>query len=184
MNCPVCGKAVENGNKFCIWCGAMLKQNKNVIPNIFDLKDYDKTELIPYDEYTLSKNNRHANQTINYDYQRTSLDSEPVQSRSPVAPPDHSENSMVNNGEVKCYFENSIDSPRSVDPSERHELVFLTRSELVNGCTKELVIDDRAINIKIPPGMDLNTRMVIDDCGYIDKRTGKRGKLKIQFVID
>ena len=72
----------------------------------------------------------------------------------------------------------------TMDPSERHELVIITRAEAISGCRKIVEIDGSRLVIDIPPNFTARDSMVFPGYGYPDPATGERGKLKVQFLID
>ena len=75
--------------------------------------------------------------------------------------------------------------PKSkMDPSERHELVILTRAEAISGCRKTIEIDGSPLTIEIPPNFTPRDSMTFRGYGYRDSYTGERGVLKVQFLID
>ena len=69
------------------------------------------------------------------------------------------------------------------DPTERHELVILSEEEAQAGCRKTLDIDGRQLVIDLHPRYDADTSMFFEGYGYEDKTTGKRGMLKVDFLI-
>ena len=71
-----------------------------------------------------------------------------------------------------------------IDPLERHELVIVTRDELASGCQKALEIDSKIVVVDIPPYYDTSESMYFSGYGYEDKATGRRGSLKVDFMVN
>lgn len=74
-------------------------------------------------------------------------------------------------------------------PAEKHDtllnqLVFLTREEAANGCSKTIeTADGRTIKVNIPAGVQSNTHVDVDGQGRVDPATGKRGILRLSFSV-
>lgn len=74
-------------------------------------------------------------------------------------------------------------------PAEKHDtllnqLVFLTREEAANGCSKTIeTADGRTIKVNIPAGVQSNTHVDVDGQGRVDPATGKRGVLRLSFSV-
>ena len=71
-----------------------------------------------------------------------------------------------------------------IDPLERHELVIVTRAELASGCQKAVEIDGKVVVVDIPPYYDTNESMYFKGYGYEDKDTGRKGDLKVDFMVN
>lgn len=73
---------------------------------------------------------------------------------------------------------------RTVDATERHELVLLTREEAAAGCRKQIEIEGRILTIDVPANLGPKDSLYFEGYGYKDPATGHRGPLKVQFLID
>lgn len=87
--------------------------------------------------------------------------------------------------EIECVSMSvKPDKNYRVDPNERHELVFLTRDEAVEGCRKVIEVNGAKIAIDVPPNYKAEKAMIIKGYGHMNEETGERGNLKVQFLID
>ncbi len=71
------------------------------------------------------------------------------------------------------------------DATVRPRLVMLTREEARTGCIKTLAIDPgTTIDVVVPAGVDVTTKMDALGYGHFDEMTGQRGPLRLSFFID
>lgn len=82
-----------------------------------------------------------------------------------------------------------VPAPRTIeddDPTVRHYLVALTHEEARTGCTKTIKVNrstHETVEVLIPAGVDVNTKLDAQEYGYYDETTGKRGPLRLSFFI-
>ena len=73
------------------------------------------------------------------------------------------------------------------DATARPRLVMLTREEARMGCVKSVEVDRttrEAIEVQIPAGVYVNTKLDVMGYGNFDEMTGQRGPLRLSFFID
>lgn len=71
------------------------------------------------------------------------------------------------------------------DATARPRLIMLTREEARTGCTKTLRLDPTTtIEVDVPAGVDVNTKMDAPGYGHFDELTGQRGPLRLSFFVD
>ena len=66
-------------------------------------------------------------------------------------------------------------------------LVILTPAEAYSGCVKRIVVDKatrRTIEVNIPAGITIETKLDVPGFGYPSSTTGRRGPLRLSFFID
>ena len=64
------------------------------------------------------------------------------------------------------------------------QLVFLSREEAQNGCTKVIEVDGQKFQVTIPAGTNAGSKLDFPGYGYENARTGKRGILRLNFYVD
>ncbi|MBR3313335.1 MAG: hypothetical protein IKG18_04265 [Atopobiaceae bacterium] len=73
------------------------------------------------------------------------------------------------------------------DETVRSMLVILTPAEAYSGCVKRIVVDKstrRTIEVNIPAGITIETKLDVPGFGYPSSATGRRGPLRLSFFID
>lgn len=69
------------------------------------------------------------------------------------------------------------------DATARPKLVMLTRDEARTGCRKTVNVDGQLVEVSIPAGVDVNTKLDVPGYGRFDEFTGERGPLRLTFYI-
>ena len=202
--CPNCGVPVEASNKavtkpfepdpltekqqtavpsveksFCSNCGEELLGDELFCPNCGTKRDQEAPEPAPVvpDKPTFPK----------FDEPVFPKFDEPVteEVKEPVS--DEVEEPVVIVADEPVFTEPKEPAPAksdsSIDLTERHELVVLSREEVISGCEKQIEIDGETIEVVIHPHYDVSESMYFDGYGYADKATGKKGRLKVDFLI-
>ena len=63
---------------------------------------------------------------------------------------------------------------------------MLTREEARTGCHKTIEVDKvthETIEVDVPGGVDVTTKLDAPGYGYFDETTGNRGPLRLSFYI-
>lgn len=68
-------------------------------------------------------------------------------------------------------------------PTARPKSVRITREEAKAGCRKTIVVDGQSIEVEIPGGVGVYTKLDVPGLGYFDQMTGERGPLRLSFHI-
>ncbi len=72
------------------------------------------------------------------------------------------------------------------DATVRPRLVMLTREEARTGCRKTIEVDrstHESIQIDVPAGVDVTTKLDVPGYGYFDELSGQRGPMRLTFFI-
>lgn len=73
------------------------------------------------------------------------------------------------------------------DDSVRPTLVLLSREEAQAGCVKNVLVDrstNLSVDVVIPPGVNVNTKLDVPGYGRPDGLTGQYGPLRMSFFVN
>lgn len=174
MFCGKCGYKLEDIDKFCPQCGAETQIYRDLM---------EAAEPAPVREAVepASVNDEMETESLKTDPEPEQETAEPAAPTPEPAPERPAENRL----EIECVSMSvKPDKNYRVDPNERHELVFLTRDEAVEGCRKVIEVNGAKIAIDVPPNYKAEKAMIIKGYGHMNEETGERGNLKVQFLID
>ena len=165
--CPVCGEPLDPGASFCIMCGTPVggaapapvePPHEIFVDGYFENPDGTQTPFgftAPDPGYQTIETTP-GSATYGYG-----------QPQQPSVPTVHTDDKMADDD----------------DPTVRPKLLMLTYDEARNGCTKQVTIDGQSIEVTIPAGVDVNTKLDIPNYGYFDEMTGARGPLRLTFFL-
>lgn len=154
--CPVCGEPLEPGAGFCIMCGTPVSGG-----GISDSTTVIPPAPDPYGQNVMTP------ATVTPDNFGTFGGAPAGFGSAPSQPTVHTDATMAEDD----------------DPTVRPKLLMLTYDEARNGCTKTVEVDGQSIQVDIPAGVDVNTKMDIPNYGYFDEMTGARGPLRLTFFL-
>ena len=158
--CPVCGEPLDPGASFCIMCGTPVGEAAS--------GPMEGPRYISVDGYPENPDGTQTSigfTTLDPGYQ--TIDTTSGGYGQPQQPTVHSGDKMADDD----------------DPTVRPKLLMLTYDEARNGCTKQVTIDGQSIEVTIPAGVDVNTKLDIPNYGYFDEMTGARGPLRLTFFL-
>lgn len=69
------------------------------------------------------------------------------------------------------------------DPTVQPKLVTISRDEANKGCRKQIRVGHETIEVDIPAGIDVTTKLDVPGMGRYDEMTGQRGPLRLSFYI-
>lgn len=184
--CPVCGWALEPDAIYCISCGSPVEQGPS---NIGAMDGYG-TDNGRFDG-TMRVEQSNTNGTGGYD--ATVID------RGGMWPQD---SGLAPSGEIPAPTGMPpassggssgpimlVPAPESSedddDVTARPRLIMLTREEARSGCRKKVRVNrDTTIEVVVPAGVDVNTKLDAPGYGHFDEMTGQRGPLRLTFYVD
>lgn len=187
MFCKYCNAPLEEGDLFCPSCGMAVENGTSSDNNIDIIIDPPAmkcpkcgSEYEPGDLFCMKCG-----------FKLSTGGSEPPVPDSPSSAPHPSGQAAPEPPvrpstptPVKSKSFGAEPSKGGDDPNERHVLIILSRDEMLLGCQKTVEIEGRAFTIDVPSNYDTSQSMYFSGLGYKDGATGKRGALKVDFIVD
>ena len=185
MYCGKCGTQLEPQDRFCPECGAPVSPGPGNAPGAYDgSMSESQTWVLPdEDENALPESGGADAWDPGQGAAWIEDDVWEDQPQQAIREPER----RINDAPPSYAADAAAQRPkggRKMDQSERHELVLLTREEAIAGCRKEIEIDGQILTIDVPPNLGPKESLYFQGYGYRDTATGRRGPLKVQFLID
>ncbi len=157
--CPVCGARLEPGDTFCVMCGSPAADSAN------------QSAASPVATPNIFSFASEPAQGFSTGGARTDGDRAGGAWAGGTGPGGAS---MVHN---------SGDIADDDDPTVRPQLLMISYQEARTGCHKTVTVDGQSVDVDVPAGVDVTTKLDIPGWGYYDELTGERGPLRISFFL-
>lgn len=202
--CPNCGNPVNAGDAFCIMCGVELGGMQHMDSNERKPMGYCEqcgSQLFEGDMFCtscatpISANVPDSGPVIGTRMVEPGIDKGQTGGSVPQTP--SGTGTLVAGLEDYSPYQDTalsysapsgkpvlaVPATNNDHPTARPKSVRITREEAKAGCRKTVVVDGQSIEVEIPGGVGVYTKLDVPGLGYFDQMTGERGPLRLSFHI-